>query len=61
MAVLVVYFSRAGENIVDDKREIIEKGFIATLNVDKNNPISYHIYESIGFKKVFTQGIYKKN
>ena len=27
MAVLVVYFSRAGENIVDDKREIIEKGF----------------------------------
>ena len=27
MAVLVVYFSRAGENIVDDKREIISKGF----------------------------------
>ena len=43
------------------KNEIIEKGFIATLNVDKNNPISYHIYKSIGFKKVFTQGIYKKN
>lgn len=27
MATLVVYFSRAGENIVNDKREIIEKGF----------------------------------
>ena len=27
MAVLVVYFSRAGENIVDDRREIISKGF----------------------------------
>ena len=27
MAILVVYFSRAGENIVDDKREIISKGF----------------------------------
>ena len=27
MAVLVVYFSRAGENIVDDMREIISKGF----------------------------------
>ncbi len=27
MAALVVYFSRAGENIVNDEREIIEKGF----------------------------------
>jgi len=27
MATLVVYFSRAGENIVNDEREIIEKGF----------------------------------
>ena len=27
MATLIVYFSRAGENIVDDRREIIEKGF----------------------------------
>ena len=43
------------------KNEIINRGFIATLNVDKKNPISYHIYESLGFKKVFTQGIYKKN
>lgn len=42
------------------KNEIIDMGFTATLNVDKNNPISYHIYESLGFKKVFTQGIYKK-
>ena len=41
--------------------EIIDMGFIATLNVDINNPISYHLYSSIGFKKLFTQGIYKKN
>ncbi len=27
MKALIVYFSRAGENIVGDKREIIEKGF----------------------------------
>lgn len=27
MKALVVYFSRAGENIVNDEREIIEKGF----------------------------------
>lgn len=38
--------------------DIIDQGFIATLNVDQANPISYHVYESIGFKKVFTQGIY---
>lgn len=42
------------------KNEIIQSGKIATLNVDKKNPISYHIYESIGFKRVFTQGIYNR-
>jgi len=31
MAVLVVYFSRAGENIVNDNREIISKGFTETF------------------------------
>lgn len=41
--------------------EIIDMGLIATLNVDINNPISYHLYTSIGYKKLFTQGIYKKN
>ena len=41
--------------------EILDKGMIATLNVDIHNPISYHLYTSIGFHKIFTQGIYKKN
>jgi len=40
------------------KNEILEKGLIATLNVDKKNPISNHLYASLGFKKVFSQGIY---
>ena len=40
------------------KNEIINNGKIATLNVDQNNPISYHIYDSLGFKKIFSQGIY---
>jgi len=45
----------------DNGLDFIDMGFIATLNVDINNPISYHLYSSIGFKKLFTQGIYKKN
>ena len=42
------------------KNEIVALGFTATLNVDQKNPISYHIYESLGFKKVFSQGLYDK-
>ena len=38
--------------------EIIDMGFYATLNVDQKNPISYHLYSSLGFKKVFSQGVY---
>ena len=41
------------------KNEIIEKGFIAALNVDRANPISNHLYSSLGFKKIFSQGIYE--
>ena len=40
------------------KNEILDMGFTATLNVDKKNPISNHLYESLGFKKVFSQGVY---
>ena len=40
------------------KNEILEKGMIATLNVDQANPISNHLYSSLGFRKVFSQGIY---
>ena len=40
------------------KNEILDMGMIPTLNVDQKNPISNHIYESLGFKKVFSQGVY---
>lgn len=40
------------------KNEIIENGQKATLNVDQANPISNHVYASIGFKKMFSKGIY---
>ena len=42
------------------KNEIISQNKIATLNVDQENPISNHLYASLGFKKVFSQGIYIK-
>lgn len=40
------------------KNEILEQGMIAVLNVDKKNPISNHLYTSLGFTKVFSQGQY---
>ena len=40
------------------KNEILESKMIATLNVDQKNPVSNHIYEGLGFKKVFSQGVY---
>ena len=40
------------------KNAILRQGKKATLNVDQKNPISYHLYESLGFHKVFAQGIY---
>lgn len=38
--------------------EIIDSGYIATLNVDQKNPISNRLYASLGFKKIFSQGVY---
>ena len=40
------------------KNEILESGRKATLNVDRKNPVSNHLYASLGFKKVFSQGIF---
>ena len=40
------------------KNEILSRNMIPTLNVDQANPISNHVYNSLGFKKVFSQGIY---
>jgi len=42
------------------KNEIINEGKVATLNVDKRNPISNHLYSSLGFTKVFSQGEYRR-
>lgn len=42
------------------KNEIIALGTYATLNVDKKNPISNHLYLSLGFTKLFSLGVYKK-
>ena len=40
--------------------EIVDKGMIATLNVDQKNPITNHLYSSLGFKKLFSQSVYVK-
>ena len=43
------------------KNEILKTGKVATLHVDQANPISNHIYSSLGFKKIHSTGIYVKN
>ena len=40
------------------KNEIISMGKTASLNVDQKNPISNKLYYSLGFRKVFSQGLY---
>ena len=42
------------------KNEILAQGKIATLNVDKKNPITNHLYRSLGFRPVFSQGEYRR-
>lgn len=42
------------------KNEILDMGMTATLNVDKKNPVSNRLYKSLGFKRVFSQGEYRK-
>ena len=49
------YARRVVGSILND---IIDSGCIATLNVDQKNPISNHVYASLGFKKVFSQSIF---
>ena len=43
------------------KNEILDMGKIATLHVDQANPISNHLYTSLGFRKVVSEGIYQKS
>lgn len=42
------------------KNEIIESGRIATLNVDRNNPVTNHLYRALGFRPLFSQGQYRQ-
>ena len=42
------------------KNEILASGRFATLNVDKKNPYSNRLYASLGFKKLFSQGEYRR-
>lgn len=42
------------------KNEILAAGMTATLNVDRKNPISYHLYQTLGFRRVFSQGEFRR-
>ena len=42
------------------KNEILASGKRATLNVDRRNPISYHLYLSLGFERMFSQSEFRR-
>lgn len=42
------------------KNEILTSGRRATLNVDCRNPISCHLYTSLGFRRVFSQSEFRR-
>ena len=42
------------------KNEILAAGKNATLNVDRRNPVTNHLYRALGFKPVFAQGEYRR-
>lgn len=42
------------------KNEILSSGYTAVLNVDKQNPVSNHLYESLGFRRVFSQSEFRR-
>lgn len=43
------------------KNEILAQGMTAVLNVDKKNPVSNQLYASLGFRRVFSQGEYRRS
>ncbi|MCQ2429846.1 MAG: GNAT family N-acetyltransferase [Clostridia bacterium] len=43
------------------KNEILGRGRTATLTVDRNNPISNRLYESLGFVRVCSIGEYRRD
>ena len=42
------------------KNEILSSGKTASLTVDKKNPVSNRLYESLGFVRLFSQGEYRR-
>ena len=42
------------------KNEILASGKRVTLNVDRRNPVSYHLYQSLGFEPMFSQGEFRR-
>ena len=42
------------------KNEILASGKVASLTVDKKNPVSNRLYESLGFKRLYAQGEYRR-
>ena len=42
------------------KNEILASGKRATLDVDRRNPVSYHLYLSLGFERMFSQGEFRR-
>lgn len=42
------------------KNEILTSGKTATLTVDRNNPVSNHLYESLGFVRTSAMGEYRQ-
>jgi len=38
----------------------LTSGKRATLNVDRKNPVSYHLYLSLGFERMFSQGEFRR-
>ena len=51
-------YARKGGNSA--KNEILASGKRATLNVDRKNPVSYHLYLSLGFERMFSQGEFRR-
>ena len=48
----------AGIVVGNALNEIVDSGKTAVLNVDRKNPVSNHLYASLGFKKIFSQGVF---
>ena len=38
----------------------VAAGKRVTLNVDRKNPVSYHLYRSLGFERMFSQGEFRR-